>query len=194
MPTDELGTNVTVGAIARINLLTNRPFVWWHRSIHKLYCCISLSIVPLWGKRQWPLWGRWWWPTVCSQMPQLPPHLAKLPTQPRLPCCIPVKSEKLQPSPRLVVLCWMDDANLCEADDSELATAHSWTPLLPLSLKRSFQCSEDVLLPCCILSSSFSKILKVKQLEPFQKDDQFLKYCTTVMWRAWFDVLLAKQF
>ena len=28
--------------------------------------------------------------------------------------------------------------------------------------------------------------LKAKKLNPFQEDDQFLKYYTVVMWRAWF--------
>ena len=34
--------------------------------------------------------------------------------------------------------------------------------------------------------------LKAKKLNPFQKDKQFLKYCTIVTWKAWFHALPAK--
>ena len=37
MPVDEEGINVTVGTVARINPLTDRPFVIWPKSVHKLY-------------------------------------------------------------------------------------------------------------------------------------------------------------
>ena len=37
MPIDKQGTNVTVGTVAKINPLTNRPFVWWLNSVHKMY-------------------------------------------------------------------------------------------------------------------------------------------------------------
>ena len=59
--------------------------------------------------------------------------------------------------------------------------------LLSPSLKWSFNAVKTFFFLAAFL-------LKAKQLEPFQKDGQFLKYCTTVMWWLWFGMLLAKKF
>ena len=56
-----------------------------------------------------------------------------------------------------------------------------WTNLqmsLPPSLSEGSNTSSKDLLP--------TSLLKVKKLKPFQKDDQLVKQCIVIIWRAWF--------
>ena len=196
MPADEQGTNVPVGTGARKNHLFDglSPFTDCKiPSVSTLYlymvdegdlCRVDDGIKT---------------PTACSWTPQFPSCFSKASHRPKMFFFFVaslLKCKKLQPSPSKLAVHVCPEANgrnLCVEDGGWVGPARfpkpqpvSRTPQLPPRFSKASHTAKTLFfLAACQL--------KVKKLNAFHEDNQFLKYSTVVMWRAWFHVLPSKK-